>query len=329
MCSPAGCLYATGDWKADPPSVQDAACKQGQWRACTSLGVRYSLGEGLTRDDDRALALMDQACTQKDTLACVNSIKLHQTGSYDRWVKLCAAGIGEGCLEAGNDIRFGAAAATRTPADGAAFYKKACDMGIGNACARYAFHAATGLAMPRDDDKMYAFFDKACRCEDDTGCSGVAYALREGRGVKKDFTRAADIFGQLCNRRIEASCVHLARMYELGEGVALNLQLALSMYEAACNDAHRDPEGAGGCYMLGQAYRDARGVARDDARALSLFDKGCKEQEALSCGELGRWYRDGRVVPKGTSRAMQLFDFACSHGDDTGCHDADALRASP
>ncbi len=329
VCTNAGCLYAAPDFKTESISAQTRACTAGRAEACTSLGVRTSLGEGIASDQTKAQELLERACALHDSLACVDASKLRHDETFEGWERRCNAGIGEACLEAGNDARFGAAASTHTPADGARFYERGCDLGIGNACARLGYHAGVGLAMPKNDTRMFELYDKACRCGDDTGCSGVGYDYRDGRGVPQDYERARSMFTKLCQRGVQASCVHLGYMVEMGMGAPVDYARAHTIYEGACNGRQLDPEGSQGCYMLGQQYRDARGVAQDDSRAYTLFDQACQMQQALACGELGRWFRDGRYVGKDKVRALELFDSACSHGAADGCHDADALRATP
>jgi TPR repeat protein len=328
VCTAAGCLYALADFKADPPKVQEAACTAGRAGVCTSLGVRTWFGDGTARDVPKARVLFERACELHDPVGCVDASKMGQP-KFEAWVRSCRDGVGEACLEAGNAIRFGAEATNHTPGDGARLYELGCNLGVANACSRLAFHAGTGLAMPKNDARMFELYDKACRCGDDLGCSGVALSYRDGRGVTQNYNRARETFTRLCKRDVQAACVHLGQMLERGLGITADVNRAHMLYESACNAREADPEGTQGCYMLGKQYRDGKGAVQNDAKAFELFEAACRMAQASSCGELGRWYRDARHAAKDTAKALELFDKACSHGDEDACRDADALRSSP
>jgi TPR repeat protein len=325
-CGSGRCLYTTADFTFTPVPEQSSACAAGSATACRAFGARTALGQGLPRDDAKARELLERACALHDALACVDASKVRHDETLEGWARRCREGVGEACLEAGNVVRFGADAASHSPVEGARFYERGCKLGVANACMRLAFHAGTGLAMPKDDARMVALYEKACRCGDDTGCSGVAFAYREGRGVPQDLTRARESFIALCDRGVEAACVHLGEMFETGAGVPVDLNRARSLFESACTASKRDREGAQGCSRLGFQYRDGRGVLRNDKAAFDLFEAACHVHEASACAELGAWYRDGRFVPKDASHALELLDNACNHGSDEGCRDAKALR---
>ena len=73
-----------------------------------------------------------------------------------------------------------------------------------------------------------------------------------------------------------------------------------------------------GCSNLGFMYEIGRGVAKDESRAVQLYQKGCDRGDGLGCSVLGNMYADdGRGVPKDDNRAMQLNEKACAGGGST------------
>ncbi len=329
ICSEAGCLFAAKSDLRESASALGAACASGSTHACTSLGVRMWFGDAVPKDVAKAAAAFQRSCQKNDALACVDEGKAKSIEDLDFWAKLCGAGIGEACLEAGDKIRFGAAASTHSPGEGAQFYERGCNAGVAFACARLAYHAGTGLAMTRDDARMFTLFEKSCACGSDVGCSGVAFGYRDGRGAARDFGRAKSLFESLCRRNVESACVHLGYMLEVGQGGPPESDRAKALYRHACDDANRDTEGSQGCYMLGQMFRDGRGVTQDDKSAYDLFDQACQLQQSSACRELGRWNRDGRYVAPNKVRALELLDQACNHGESEACTDAQTLRTTP
>jgi uncharacterized protein len=61
------------------------------------------------------------------------------------------------------------------------------------------------------------------------------------------------------------------------------------------------------------------GVAKDDARAVELFRKGCDAGVAMGCLDLGVMVASGRGVTKDPKKARELFDQACQAGVTDGC----------
>ena len=322
QCSIHGCMFVRADWLAKPIEVQHAACTNEH--QCLAYGARLALAEGVAYDDAQARSALSTACDAHDSLGCIDLAKL-QNPTFEHFAAMCEQGTGEACLEAGNEIRFGAAGKTHTPGDGARYYQRACERGVGNACARLGFHYGTGLGVTRDDRRAYELFNHACDCHDDVGCSGLGYLLRDGQGVKKDTARAQAIFEDLCSRDVLGSCVHLGAMYADGTGVSVDLEHARALYTRACDGRVRVPEGAQGCTELGLLYRRGTGVPRDDSRAFEFFKEACDVQVHNGCAELGRMYRDGLGTARDIARARQLLTWACDHGATGACADRDAL----
>jgi TPR repeat protein len=109
--------------------------------------------------------------------------------------------------------------------------------------------------------------------------------------------------------------------------VARDFPRAAAFYRKAC-DLHYGM----GCQYLGDSYLHGEGVARDEARARTLYaqsatllDDECVRGIAFSCYVLGRMYRDGKGVTVDSQRASGLFHQACRGGNKDACA---ALRAS-
>jgi TPR repeat protein len=69
------------------------------------------------------------------------------------------------------------------------------------------------------------------------------------------------------------------------------------------------------------------GVPQDKARAVELHGKACPKR-AESCRLLAGYYGRGEVVTKDITKAMSLLDQACKGGDEKACKQADEHRAA-
>jgi TPR repeat protein len=73
------------------------------------------------------------------------------------------------------------------------------------------------------------------------------------------------------------------------------------------------------CHLLGTQYRDGTGVAKDPAKALAYFQKGCDIGHGASCASLGWAYEDGVGVAKDPAKAFTLYRKACEDNDRWAC----------
>lgn len=319
-CSRVPCLFVDRSWGRDDYFSSERACNTGSRTSCAAAAIRLTRGDGVQVDRDRARDFFQRACTAKIPLACLDDALLgDKTRLFDVASTLCDAGTGDACYEAGMDIGFGAAATTHSPAERAAFFTRACDLGNAGGCMRLAFHYGTGLGVTKNDAKSYELASHACSCGDDLGCSAEADLLRLGLGVAKNTARAFTILETLCAEDVGASCVHLGRMYALGEHGAPDLAKARSLYADACAGRERNPEGGSGCVQLGNLYFEGTGADADDAKAASYYDLACRSRVAAGCGHLARMLRAGRGITADPGRANALAKWACDHGDAKVC----------
>lgn len=70
-----------------------------------------------------------------------------------------------------------------------------------------------------------------------------------------------------------------------------------------------------------------QGVAQDKARAVELHQKACPKRP-VSCRLLAQYYGRGEIVPQDTAKAMSLLDQACKGGDQDACKQAADHRAN-
>ena len=120
------------------------------------------------------------------------------------WRKACDGGNGEGCARLGR-AQFNGRGLPRDMAGAAASFKKACDLGNGLGCAGYGQVLARGEGgVTRDEPKAVEFFKKACDLGEPRGCADLATAYLNGIGVTKDEAKAISLFDDSCEDRLLA-----------------------------------------------------------------------------------------------------------------------------
>jgi hypothetical protein len=120
--------------KSDGVAVLARPCEHGDGPSCFMLAMLYHRGQGVTRDDARALALFRQACD---------------------------AGSARGCGTAGEIYLFGQGVAPDT-AKARESFEKACQGAYPPGCVNLAVMYRQGVGMPKNDALADKHYQRAC-----------------------------------------------------------------------------------------------------------------------------------------------------------------------
>ena len=196
-------------------------------------------------------------------------------------------------------LLFGSMAATgyvggKHPGSDPAFWQKPCEAGRAEAC------TVLGRSL-----------DVECQHNSAQGCFSLGVLLTGGR-LPRNPIGAARSFGHACEIGSTDACNSLTNLVKSdGDSVLLE----------PCN--HGD---APSCFLLGSLYYEGRGVNRDLARAVSLYQQSCTAGLTRGCGALGESYLVGDGVPRDTIKARQILERACDAGYAQGCFNVGVMH---
>src|SRR5262245_9279752 len=111
-----------------------AECEKGQLASCTALGIDYLDGRGVTKDENKARALLERACGGNDARGCNNLGIIYAEG-------------------------------LSVPKDGARavqLYQRGCDGGYLRACMNLGRMYSNGRGAPKDEARAVQLFRKVC-----------------------------------------------------------------------------------------------------------------------------------------------------------------------
>jgi TPR repeat protein len=80
------------------------------------------------------------------------------------------------------------------------------------------------------------------------------------------------------------------------------------------------------CLSAGQMYEYEHGVARDSGKAAGYYEKACDAGFAPGCYNFAIMLENGRGVPRDLAKALANYDMACKAGSQTACGRAKELR---
>jgi uncharacterized protein len=273
---------------SEAASPLDQSCSDGSAEACKDLGLMYESGNGVAKDEPRA-------------------VKLYRTA--------CNAHYAKGCNDLGNMYLDGRGVVKDAPR-AIELYSEACNTGEPMGCSNLGNVYANGWDVPKDEPRAVELYTEACNAGNADGCFNLGNMYADALGVAKDEPRAVELYTEACNAGNADGCFNLGNMYADALGVAKDEPRAVELFTNACNAGVAD-----GCFNLGNMYAGARGVAKDEAHAVELYRKACDAGQADSCTNLGTMYQLARGVSQDLPQAATLYRRACDAGSAEGCSD--------
>jgi TPR repeat protein len=267
-------------------------------------------------------AAKDQSSTDskpRRKQTCEERLKLAETrttleAKLDAYRSACNAGCATACDSAGT-LRKQGPPELRNESDAVALFERGCAAKITHACVELGFLYRTGRGVAGDYEAALKSYKTACDLEDGDGCAGLGDLARDRAG---DYRAAAEQYAAGCDFGSGLACAALGDLYKIGRGVSLDPEKALEYYERGCSK-----DGSAGCAaaarMLELSTADAPKIETFEQKVLKLSGPRCEAGDAYHCSLLGDAYRDGRGVPKDPVRARRLSKIGCDGGIPRGC----------
>ena len=166
-------------------ALYQIACDRGDPVACTTLGVRLSVGRGLPRERQRGLSLLERGCGARAWGACT------QLGA--------AWWTGDG--------------RPHDPAHAVLLFRSACETGDLLACAWAGLATRDGVGTARDVAAGDAALMRVCDAGDDIACADAGRRLLDGDfgRITRDATFGEALLRRGCARGLHRTCAVLRR----------------------------------------------------------------------------------------------------------------------
>ncbi len=135
-----------------------------------------------------------------------------------------------------------------------------------------------------DDPRAGVYYRKACDAGRMEACARLGSCYWTGScGLALDGRRGFELYEKACDGGDMSSCGQLGVCFEFGGcGLVKSNERAVSLYEKACGGGEPSMcNNLGVCYHKGQC-----GLAKDDARAANLYRKACSSGDSSACHNL-------------------------------------------
>jgi TPR repeat protein len=291
-------------------------CDGGEMHACVVLGSMYAEAVGVDRDSKRATTLFLKACNKGDGDGCnAEGVRVrerlldgHDDAGWDvvaKWFdKACSQGSAKGCNNIADALVDGHVAG-KSASDAVPLWRKGCELeteGSASSCLAYGQALARGTGTQRDDVLAGKWLARACRLGAHEAC---AMAEDLGEHVVVTAESRARLLQAKCDAGDPKACGRVG--FELLEK---NPAAAKAPLGAACT-----ADDARACSALGMVLlRDGAG-----SDAVARLSHACDLDDAHSCRVLADEVLVGHVVARDEARAITLYKKGCALGEQSAC----------
>jgi TPR repeat protein len=313
----------TGTPRADPDKPADiraeevanadaseADCTARIFAACTYLGRAYELGEGRPQSRPVAELLYRRACDAADGLGCFRLGELLRTTKIDDdqriaaafYARACRLGVTDGCGAEADTLAELAATSTDPQVVDASF-RADCQRGEAGVCTRLAGWLLARGGSPAEQDEGLALADDLCRAGDAEACGKAAEHW--SKQTTPDATARRTAYVELgCAAGDAGFCGELGRA-ELAksEGAAARAA-ALVFFDRAC--------------ALDTYHCDLSEQLREEPELTLRCDSG----DRAACIALGTLLSARGSPLEDSARALALLGPACDAGVAEVCETA-------
>jgi TPR repeat protein len=249
--------------------------------------VLYAVGDGVTRDAAKAVALYTRGCDGGFATSCVNLGAMHFEGN----------------------------AVPKDESLGARFFLRGCEAGAPEGCLNVSIAYGEGRGVPKDPVQAFTFAGRACAAGARAGCVRVELARIAGDGAAKDVKAGLAQLDGMCMRGEPIACESLAKLYATGMGTDVPADgLRVRAYAKKACDL-----GSKRSCQADQLLGTMDSLDSTAARANALFQTKCDAGDAVACGMLGENLLDGNGTSVDRAKGTALLERACRGGFERAC----------
>jgi TPR repeat protein/uncharacterized protein YecT (DUF1311 family) len=250
--------------------------------AQTNLGIMYSNGQGVAKDDTQAVTWYRKAVEQNYAAAQNNLGAMYANGQ----------GVEKDERQA------------------VEWYRKAAEQNIALAQNNLGAKYANGQGVEKDDRQAVAWYRKAAEQNDAQGQSNLGLMYANGRGVARDDAQAAAWYRKAAEQGNAFAQVSLGDMYDKGHGVLQNSAEAVKWWRKAADQGNDGAQN-----NLGVMYQRGQGITQNYAEAVKWYRMAADQGHAVAQDNLGVMYSEGHGVPPDFAEAEKWWRKAADQGN--------------
>ena len=255
--------------------------EQGLVDAQYEIALKYLKGDGIKKDEAKAVYWFEKSAEQGNTEGQFSSARLYSKGK----------GVNQSYSRA------------------AYWYEKAAQQGHIEAQFRLANIYLEGIGTEQSNSKAFEWTSSAANNEHGQAQSNLGCFYLEGKIVNKDLIKASEWFDKAVQKDIADAQFYLGLMYLEGIGREVDQDKAAELFMKAAKQKHVEAQ-----YLMGICYAEGIGVEKNIYLVLDWISKASDQGHSKAQTELGIMYLTGKCVSQSDSKAFNLFLKAARQG---------------
>ena len=255
--------------------------EQGLVDAQYEIALKYLKGDGIKKDEAKAVYWFEKSAEQGNTEGQFSSARLYSKGK----------GVNQSYSRA------------------AYWYEKAAQQGHIEAQFRLANIYLEGIGTEQSNLKAFEWTSSAANNEHGQAQSNLGWFYLEGKIVNKDLIKASEWFNKAVQKDIADAQFYLGLMYLEGIGREVDQDKGAEWLMKAAKQKHVEAQ-----YLMGVCYAEGIGVEKNIYLVLDWISKASDQGHSKAQTELGIMYLTGECVSQNASKAFNLFLKAARQG---------------
>ena len=294
-------------------SIDRKAAEQGDAAAQNRLGYRYTMGNGVAKDDKEAVKWYRKAAEQgyapaQNSLGFSylkgNGVEKNAAEAVKWFRKAAEQGYAKAQCQLGFCYARGKGV-TRDTEEALKWLRKAAEQGDGAACCEMGEIYRRGLGRQKDANKATEWYRKGAAVGD-SGCItslGFRYFYGNSDSTPKDHKKALELFQKSIEiDRRPWAYDGAGLVYYYGETGKPDYKKAVEMFSKASSMGVYEAD-----YYLGVCYKMGRGVAMDQVEAVKWFEKAANRGSVDAYYEVGEAHRKGVGKKKDMNKSVEWY----------------------
>lgn len=206
--------------------------------------------------------------------------------------------------------------------------ESACEAGNGEGCAMASFLTLTDKSvddavdmsqLTGDYERARALARRGCTRDNEASCLLESIALFQSP-VAEDHQLALKLMDRRCQQGMGEICFMLGSMFEENGKTGHERQQSVAYYRESCTN-----ENASGCFKYAELLDKGFGVAENDERARTFFNRACDMNHVEACAKVDREVGEDReemlneFVRVSKKSFIEMMQTGCENGFRHGC----------
>ncbi|KAF9374456.1 hypothetical protein BGX21_004124, partial [Mortierella sp. AD011] len=284
------------------------------------LGLAYFKGNGVQKDDIRAMECFQKAADQgyAPALAFIGYMYEYGKGvpqSYSEAIEWYRKAASQGNVTAMHNLGvlyYDGKCIPPNFSEAFKWFSEAAGRGSASALNYIGVIYNNGKGVPQDHKIAKEYFSKAAIQGDTSAMNNLGAMYRDGKGVVQNYQEAMVWFHEAANQGNISAFNNIGCMYRNGDGVVQNYGEAMFWFQKAADRGFPAAQVA-----LGDMYRDGQGVAQDYEKASAWFTKAAGRGYPAAQVALGDMCRGGHGVAQDDYEASEWYRKAALQGNTT------------